>query len=272
MNTMILTIGTLSMVSKMSLGCDPEFFLRHRTTKHNVSAHDKVPGTKKNPHRLPNGGSVQADGTAIEFNTEPAYTKKQFSDNILSCLNDIRKMVDSKYEFMFKPVVHYGAATYDRIPDNAKELGCNPDYDAYTLNANDPPKPPAEHPTMRTGAGHIHIGWGVNHDDPHNRNHMEDCAYFVKQLDSTLYQDACNWWAYSMDELLRRRVYGKKGAFRPKPFGAEYRSLSNSWLAHGAGMYEYIFTRTEYVFNRAMDAKYKIEYHHPPHTKPNAYM
>ena len=261
------------MVSKMSLGSDPEFFLRNRATKHNVSAHDKVPGTKANPYRLPNGGSVQADGTAIEFNTEPAYTKKQFSDNILSCLNDIRKMVDNKYEFMFKPVVHYGAATYDRIPDNAKELGCNPDYDAYTLRANDPPKPPAEHPTMRTGAGHLHIGWTDGIKDVHERNHMEDCAYFVKLLDQSIYQDAAAYWAYSNEEMLRRRVYGKKGAFRPKPFGVEYRSLSNSWLAYGVEMHHYIFERIEDKFNHAMDSTYKqyyVGFH--VYNKPSMYM
>jgi hypothetical protein len=35
------------------------------------------------------------------------------------------------------------------------------------------------------------------------------------------------------DGIERKQLYGKKGAFRPKPYGTEYRVLSNFWIAPG---------------------------------------
>lgn len=254
---------------KMMLGCDPEFFLRRKGNKHQVSAHNLVPGTKREPHKLPNGGAVQADGTAVEFNTEPADNGKMFADNVMSCLNDIRKMIDSKYEFVFKPVVEYGVKTYDKIPDNSKELGCDPDYNAYTLVANERPVPPRER--MRTGAGHLHIGWVDGVKDPHNEHHMNDCAFMVKKLDGTLYYHAIRHWASGPDEALRRRVYGKLGAFRPKPFGVEYRSLSNTWLQGGPVLYTHIYEYTYQVFLNAVENK-RLELPWCPPFIKNPYM
>lgn len=245
-------------MNKMTLGCDPEFFLKYRTTGHRVSAHDIVPGTKAQPHKLPNGGSVQADGTAVEFNTEPATSAKEFADNVESCLSDIRKMVPMKYSFCFTPVVKYGEQTFKKIPEDAKRLGCDPDYNAYTMLPNDVPVPP--HERIRTGAGHLHIGW-LNGDemvkDPHVPDHMEDCAYLVRKLDDTLFYQASNMWARTSAEAVRRKVYGKKGAFRPKPFGVEYRPLSNSWVGYSRGLYVYLFEFVNNVFSKAIDPQYK---------------
>jgi hypothetical protein len=48
----------------------------------------------------------------------------------------------------------------------------------------------------------------------------------VKQLDWFL-----GAWSVKHDsDVTRRKLYGKAGAFRPKPYGVEYRPLSNFWI------------------------------------------
>lgn len=242
---------------KMTLGCDPEFFLVKRGNYARVSAHDKIPGNKREPHKLPNGGAVQADGTAIEFNTEPATTSKEFADNIESCLNDIRKMIPSSYLFYFHPVVKYPDKTFEVIPEHAKELGCDPDYDAYTLEANPRPVPPD--PNIRTGAGHLHIGWNAKQEDVYQKSYLEECAYLIKHLDIRLYPEVFRW-SRDKDEDLRREVYGKKGAFRPKKYGVEYRSLSNSWLGGGRELWMNIFDSVEDQFNCLVQHKFRTHW------------
>jgi hypothetical protein len=108
-------------------------------------------------------------------------------------------------------------------PPEALELGCDPNYNAWTMAVND--KPNGDRP-MRTASGHIHIGWtdGANVQDA---NHFGRCANAIKQMDfflglGSLFYDA---------DKERREMYGKSGCFRPKPYGVEYRTLSNRWLS-----------------------------------------
>lgn len=236
------------------LGSDPEFFLREKATGKYVGAPGFVPGTKKEPHPLPNGGSVQVDGLAIEFNTPPAETRNQFADHVNSCLNDIRKMVDSKYEFVFLPYVVFDKIHYDAMPDSSKELGCDPDYNANTGHLNPIPKADG---TFRTASGHLHIGWGKDMDGP---QHFDDCRLVIRNVNSWFH----NSWFYlpwSGSKLFadlenkRRNLYGKQYAFRPKSYGVEYRTPSNAWLTTSDDMKKFLFDNVEYIFKSMLDGK-----------------
>jgi hypothetical protein len=230
---------------KVSIGGDPEFFVRKNGE--NISAHDLVPGTKRNPHKLPSGGDVQADGTAIEFNIKPSFSDYEFADNIARCLRNIRRFCPKKeFDFRFDPVVVYKKNYFDKLPDLSKELGCDPDFNAYTGKMNNPPK---NNSTMRTGAGHITIGW--THDkDPHDRSHFWDCMTLTKNLDK-YFQHFSPLWDH---DTQRRRMYGELGAFRPKPFGLEYRVLSNAWLRYPR-LWPWIFNSAKAVFDATLDGK-----------------
>ena len=218
------------------IGCDPEFFIRNKDNGAYISAHDRVPGTKQDPHKLPNGGYVQADGTAVEFNIPPARTAKMFKDHILSALNDIRnEFFKDKQDLMFAfdPVATYEPSYFKGLPLSAKELGCDPDFNAY--NAGKPNPKPDGTRTYRTGSGHIHVGFlekdefvPSNEEPCNDPIHMKDCMALAVALDYTLTMFRHKW----DQDTTRAKMYGNIGCFRPKHYGMEYRTLSNAWLRH----------------------------------------
>lgn len=200
------------------IGADPEFFVKKFGKL--VSAHGLVPGSKENPFLVPKG-AVQVDGMALEFNIDPAEDYDAFEDNMSSVLDSITAMVPG-YEIFVEPVADFGADYIQAQPDEAKELGCSPDFSAYTGQAN--PRPNADVP-FRTASGHVHIGW-TEGADINDEGHLEACRALTKSLDVWLGIPSLVW---DQDER-RRSLYGAAGAFRPKPYGMEYRVLSNKWI------------------------------------------
>jgi hypothetical protein len=207
-------------MSNFTFGCDPEVFLKKSGKP--ASAFGLLPGDKKNPHKTP-GGAIQVDGMAAEFNIDPVPQTdfELFNARVIQQIKEIRNRVPG-YNLNVAPVQDFGEEFLASQPDEAKELGCDPDFNAYTLEAN--PGPDGERP-FRTGAGHVHIGWGA--DIPiDNEEHIEICANFVKIMDATVGM----FMTMIDNEPRRRELYGKAGAFRPKPYGVEYRTPSNVWI------------------------------------------
>ncbi len=200
------------------IGADPEFFVKRFGKL--VSAHGLIPGNKDEPFPV-HKGAVQVDGMALEFNIDPAENYQQFEDNMSTVLDTIQGMIPG-YEMFVEPVADFGSEYIAAQPLEASQLGCNPDYNAYTKQPN--PRPDANTP-FRTASGHVHIGWtsGVNPDDP---NHFEACCALTKALDVHLGIPSLVW----DDDDRRRSLYGAAGAFRPKSYGMEYRVLSNKWI------------------------------------------
>lgn len=210
----------------ITIGCDPEFALFDKQTKSYVSAHDLIPGTKAQPHKV-DGGAIQVDGVMVEFNIDPAKTADEFADNIEKVMTALRKYLPAdRYVFMFDPIVVYDRAYFEGLPDSVKELGCSPDFNAWKGGGiNQSPVPVPFLPTMRTCSGHIHIGWtdGADTTDP---SHLWDCRTIIRLLDCALLHHLDD----ADPDRIRRMMYGKAGAFRPKPYGVEWRVPSNFWL------------------------------------------
>lgn len=201
-----------------TIGADPEFFVSQGGKP--VSAWGLIPGDKKDPYKVPYG-AVQVDGMALEFNINPAKGEAGFLRNLDAVMHQIMDMVPG-YEYYDRPVAEFGKEYIDQQHPDAKRLGCEPDFNAYTGDVN--PTPDADTP-FRTASGHVHIGW-TNGVDPMDPGHFEACRVLTKALDVFLGVPSLYW----DDDVKRRQLYGKAGAFRPKPYGMEYRTLSNRWL------------------------------------------
>lgn len=205
-------------------GADPELFVTKDGRP--VSAHGLIKGDKKDPMKV-KSGAVQVDGMALEFNIDPAKDFKTFDSNIKEVMQTLKGLVPD-YEFMVQPVAEFGAPYIASQPKEARELGCEPDYNAYTGLVN--PTPKVDTP-FRTASGHLHIGW-TKDVDPFDPTHFEACRALVKNLDVFVGIPAVIWDTEFAPEGApkRRALYGKAGAFRPKPYGLEYRVLSNIWI------------------------------------------
>jgi hypothetical protein len=219
MKTLNLTKETISKM-KILVGCDPELSVVNKEDKPR-GAYGLIPGTKESPFKVPKG-AYQVDGMALEFNIDPAKTEEEFVGNISTVMQRLRQDVPTEFKFHIKPSVRFHYAILAKAPDEAKELGCQPDLDAYTLKEN--PKPNAN-TTLRTASGHIHIGF-TKDEDVTDENHLIKCATLVKHLDLFLGLRSLEW----DKDKTRRQLYGNPGAMRIKPYGVEYRVLSNQWL------------------------------------------
>lgn len=232
-----MNIGGMSVL----LGADPEKFVHDGSEF--VSAHGMIKGDKKNPFPVANG-AVQVDGMAVEFNIDPAANKYQFLNNLKSVMAQLDSMLPS-HSTVACPTADFSVGVLDNTPKEALELGCEPDYNAW-LDGKANAKPDGD-VTFRTGAGHIHIGWtsDMDIDDP---AHVSACINICKQLD--LYLGVPSVLFDSDDR--RRELYGKAGAMRIKPYGVEYRVLSNAWL-ESESLMSWVYDNTVQALTDLMD-------------------
>lgn len=214
---------------KITIGTDPEYFLKNIKTNALVSAIPFIKGDKENPTPLPSGGNIQSDNVAVEFSTKPAETTQDFINNIRATLSDTINVLPKEFELAVLPSAEFPK---EELKDpKACEFGCESDYCAWDLIENNPPIPPSAE--FRSCGGHIHIGCltetgKLTHKDAEFLlDHMGKVA-MVRGMDifhgfiSTILDN-------SKEAIKRRKLYGKAGCHRPTDYGVEYRTLSNYW-------------------------------------------
>jgi hypothetical protein len=225
----------------LSIGADPEVFLKDRYTGKYVSAVGIIPGSKQFPEPVLQG-AVQRDGMAAEFNIDPAILHSQFERSMTSVMRDLASYADlHNCELAFDPVARFSPEVMASQPEDALALGCEPDINAWTGEENPKPEAVGDMANCRTGSFHVHFGY---YDPNHNIHDPRSCFEMVKQLDfslglvSLLYDDCVE----------RRKLYGKAGACRVKPYGGEYRVLSNAMLKT-VDRRRLVYYNTKWAFN-----------------------
>lgn len=198
----------------MLLGCDPEIFLVDAAGAL-VSAIDKIGGTKEMPRPirgLGKGFAVQEDNVALEYNIPASGSPEEFTANINKVMASLHKEVNG-LGLAFSKLSAASFPEKELADPRALEFGCDPDFNAWTGLIN--PKPKATDASLRSCGGHVHIG-----------AEMKDSAAVIRRCDLFLGVPS----TIQDNGLLRKKLYGKRGAFRPKPYGCEYRTLSNYWV------------------------------------------
>lgn len=223
-------------MNAIMVGADPEVFMQENGRI--ISAIGRVPGTKTAPYPVPLG-AVQVDNVLAEFNINPAASREEFVRNIKEVLASLRGMgdivVQASHEFSDEELAAF--------PKEAFVFGCDPDYCCYTGDENPKPKGPKG---LRTAGGHIHVGYDVASGP--------ESYQVVAAMDIVL-----GLPSVFMDTDNRRRIlYGKAGAFRPKPYGVEYRTLSNFWLGSDE-LISWAYRSTVEAFNRTPELFEKIK-------------
>jgi hypothetical protein len=231
------------------VGADPELFVKQGTDF--LPAVGLVPGTKEEPH-LVHRGSVQVDGLALEVGINPAANIHEFNNNLEEVLGQLYDMLPKGVHMVDAATADFDPEVMKQLPAYAVALGCEPDFNAYTGEVNPPPPAPG---AMRAAGGHIHVGWCEDRDitDP---DHLNSCRRLARQMDCLLGVAS----VIEDPDVRRRDQYGKAGAFRPKPYGMEYRTLSNYWL-FDKRMQAEIYRRTTRAFEMLVDQKHEYTQH-----------
>ena len=214
------------------LGADPEFFIKDKNGKfHSIIG--LIGGSKHKPKYIDDNGDfkIQEDNVAAEYNIPPSYTKEQFVQNILWPQKYIAALLGTD-KFTISKAASAKFPPGQLKHPKAQEFGCDPDYNAYTLEMN--VKPECEDKTFRTCGGHIHVG--LDDKSP------ENLIRVIRAMDAVV-----GVWSVIADKDTKRRVlYGKAAAFRPQPHGVEYRTLSNFWIFNKA-LIEEVWDRTQHA-------------------------
>lgn len=202
-------------MSKFTIGTDSEVAIHDGKTYRSIIG--MIKGSKHNPVLTP-FGNIQEDNVFAEFAINPVDSEGEFVKLINAAKTHLEGLLNPNgFDIHINSCIEL--PDFELQNPDVWEFGCEPDYNAYTGRQNPRPENPGN---RRVAGGHIHVGHPEAMRDKNKR-------WLIKYMD--LYLGLPSVVLDDTEESRMRRIfYGKAGSFRPKPYGVEYRTLSNFWI------------------------------------------
>lgn len=208
-----------NIISHPTIGADIEVFLIDRQANEIVSAEPYIKGTKHEPFNFDPANpffAVSLDNVLAEFCIPPATKVDDWVKNIQKSLDYIKGSIPGTLDVEIRPSAVLNPKYLQTI--NAQTFGCEPDLNVWLRDYN--PKPDAPNKNLRSAGGHIHVGY----DNPE----IEINEMIIKTMDLMIGVPS----VIQEPDNERKLLYGKAGCARFKPYGVEYRTVSNYYLSN----------------------------------------
>lgn len=184
-------------------------------------------------------GKFAIDGVQYEIQPKPEPCRANLINNISSCFKSLQENVlktsPDKYKVSFDSVMDVSPEELEVLCPESRVFGCAPSLNHYRKSESKIRVNPSIY-LKRSAGGHIHLSsssvfncewdsYGYSIDETLKKR----TDVLVPVLDIVV-ANTCVLIDRDESNKERRKVYGKPGEFRVKPYGLEYRSLSNFWL------------------------------------------
>ena len=205
-----------------TVGTDTEFFLQREG--HLVSAIPLIHAEKRCPQILSSGGNITHDNVAMEFATPVANSEESFIAAIKATLLESLMLLPK--DIILDKIASVDFPETELDNEKAKQFGCSPDFDAWSVCMNQVPEGATERP-FRCVGGHLHLGYVKNSGndfllEPFGKIDVVKALDLLVGIPFTILD-------HSEAAINRRKLYGRAGCHRPTDYGVEYRALSNFW-------------------------------------------
>lgn len=214
----------MNMKKVPTIATDAELFVRDSKTGIITSVAGVLGADKYNKRHIADDVRIQEDNVLFEFDINPHTSKESFVNNVVKAMKQSGEILGGMGLEYTDCCSHiYSPEELSSFHKDAFVFGCDPDFNALTGEIN--PKPTATNAGLRTAGAHVHIGFTDDVEVSMMNQQIAGvlCDYFMGLPSIILDPDT-----------RRRELYGKAGSVRFKPYGIEYRTLSNFWLFNDA--------------------------------------